>query len=515
MNARISAIITAAIAAAAFAALAAFLGLDKVRLAAPAFAVLPLAVYLKGKEKASPFKVGPMLNEAPSVVSMMSTVLTAGGSLDAAIRYVAEKGPARSAAIFRDIVTAVDSRVSPDMREAFHRMLSSMPQELSPYRRAMHMVVSASDAVGAERSRMLKEATEAALQGLRQAGEEYSSKLQSPCMIVFALGIMVPMILLSIVPLLGIGGTFGASVAVSDALVEFLVLVAIPVCVGMVMLSIRGRNPMSSGSQIKGGWWRLALFVSAIPVNMLLTSYGIGSNDAMAISVTVAAAIVLASVLPSVTAERKRRKVESCLKDTLFDLGNRLVAGENFESALTSALAVRRECTGISEALSRELVLCRGDVAGAVRRCVAPVSGAIAEMLCDVHSESLRDVRDSGRLATALAHQLQDRDAVGKATANKLRSLSDMMTGTAAVFAPLVLGMSIMMLGPISGITGGADIPGTFAMVSIYLCELSFIMSGFSAVLADRFDSVEVTYKVSLVLPAAMMILLVCSKLSF
>ena len=276
MDPKTSAILAALVSAGAFAAVATLIGIDSVRLAAPAFAALPLAVYLKGRERVSPFRIGPMLNEAPSVVSMMSTVLAAGGSLDAAIRYVAENGPApvlaaggsldaairyvaengpaRSSAIFGDLVTAVDCREAPDMREAFHRMLSSMPAELGPYRRAMHMVVSASDAAGAEMSRILREATESALAGLRQAGEEYSSKLQSPCMVVFALGIMVPMILLSIVPLLGIGGEFGAELPVSDALMEFLVLVAVPVCVGMVMVSIRGRNPMSSGASSGKGW---------------------------------------------------------------------------------------------------------------------------------------------------------------------------------------------------------------------------------------------------------------------
>lgn len=515
MNPKTSAILAALVSAGAFAALATVLGIDSVRLAAPAFAAIPLAVYLKGRESASPFRIGPMLNEAPSVVSMMSAVLAAGGSLDAAIRYVAENGPARSSAIFGNLVTAVDCREAPDMREAFHRMLSSMPAELGPYRRAMHMVVSASDATGAEMSRILREATESALTGLRQAGEEYSSKLQSPCMVVFALGIMVPMILLSIVPLLGIGGEFGAELPVNDALMEFLVLVAVPVCVGMVMVSIRGRNPMSSGASSGKGWWRATIFLAAVPLCGALRNAGFDDSASIVIAVIAASMLALATVLPEVRREKARVRTESALKDVLFDLGNRLVAGENFESALTGSMAVRKECRDLAERLSREIALCRGDVAGAVQACVSPVSPQIAGMLADVHSASLRDIRDSGRLATALAHQLQDRDSVWKATANRLRSLSDMMTGTAAVFAPLVLGMSIMMLGPISGLTGGADIPGTFSMVAVYLCELAFMMSGFSAVLSDRFGSTEVVYRASIVLPVAMAILLVCSRLSF
>ena len=106
MDPKTSAILAALVSAGAFAAVATLIGIDSVRLAAPAFAALPLAVYLKGRERASPFRIGPMLNEAPSVVSMMSTVLAAGGSLDAAIRYVAENGPARSSAVFRENIAA-------------------------------------------------------------------------------------------------------------------------------------------------------------------------------------------------------------------------------------------------------------------------------------------------------------------------------------------------------------------------------------------------------------------------
>ena len=48
----------------------------------------------------------------------------------------------------------------------------------------------------------------------------------------------------------------------------------------------------------------------------------------------------------------------------------------------------------------------------------------------------------------------------------------DMMTGTALLFAPLVLGMSVAMLGPLSEIAGYQDVGDTGAVLSAYLVEL-------------------------------------------
>ena len=515
MNAKTVLALSAGASAAGFAALSVIAGPETVGFALPAFVAIPAAAYLRQKDRKNPLKAGPMLNEAPTVISMMSTVLSSGGSLDASVRYVAENGPRHSAGLFRDLVTGTDCRESPDLRESLYGLISGFPPELAPYRRSLYMVVSASDATGPERTRLLKDATESSLSGLKEAGEEYSSKLQTPCMLVFALGIMVPMILLSILPLLGMGGEFGTAVGIPDAALEFIILALIPAAVGLVMVSIRGRNPMMDMNAKDGGWWRLGLLVLILPLFALLSGYGMGTENALAASAVIASLAVLAVSAGPYSDRMKRKKTENALKDMLFDLGNRLTTGENFESALTAALSVRKECKKISEALAKEYVLCRGDVPAAVRACVSPTSPKMASLICDVYGASMRNLADAGRLATALAHQIQDQDAVRKGTENKLRNMSDMMTGTAAVFAPLILGMSIMMMSPLSSVTGMSDTEGLFGLVSVFIIELTVLMSMFACLLGNRFTSSEVSFRIGAVLPVAIVILTVCSGLTF
>lgn len=455
------------------------------------------------------------MNESPAVISMMSTVISSGGSLDSAVRYVANKGPSNTSKMFRDIVSRIDCRQDSDIREAVCDFGTSLPNQLASFRRALFMVVSASETSdSAERSRMLKEATDVALLGLKQTGEEYSSRLQTPCMVVFGLGIMVPMILLSLAPMLGMGDAIGMSMTIPEGLLEKIILVFVPAVIASIIVSIRGRNPLIDSDAVTEGAWKCLPMLLAIPVYMYLPEYGIEGSKAIAISLIIPSLIVLALVSQDVMGEKNRRKVENAMKDAMFDLGNRLTAGENFESASVSALSIRKECRNLAESLSREYAICRGDLESAISICIRPISPMMADNLCDICRAASRDIRDAGRLATTLAHQMQDRDSARKAIENKLRSMTDMMNGTAAIFAPLILGMSIMMMGPLSAVSGSYDPTGAFITVSVYIVELAALISMFSSLLASRFRAVDVINRFAMTVPIAMTILLICSSIT-
>jgi len=484
---------------------------------APIILCIPAMVYMKTEAKENPFsKPNLFLNEAPAVVSLMSSVMASGGSFDSAVRFVAEKGPENSRKLFMSMVLDVDSRRKSDIREVFCETVSSFPVTLSVYRRALFMVVSASDASNeSERSRILKEATDVALEGLKHSGEEYGSKLQAPCMVVFGLGIMVPMILLSVVPMLKIGDSVGISFGIPDEVLELIILIIVPAALCGVMFTIKGKNPMVEVSGDFKGIYKGIGLVSAVPIFILVSGYINDRKLAIVVSVVIASLITAIIVYQDVRDERNRQKVESGLRDMLYDLGNRLIAGENFETALCDSLALRKDCQKVAEAVSREFVMCRGDTEAAIRLCIDPYSVKMSEFICNICRASSKDSRDAGRLAVALAHQLQDQDSVRKDMNNKLRSMTDMMTGTSAIFAPLILGLSITMMGPIASITGDVNVDGTFMLIAVYLVELSILMSCFSSLLSGRFRATETVYRIATVLPISMIVLFACTLFSF
>ncbi|MBP6021422.1 MAG: type II secretion system F family protein [Candidatus Methanomethylophilaceae archaeon] len=457
----------------------------------------------------------PLLNEAPTVIGMMSVIIESGGSLDSAVRDVAANGPRISSALFRDIVRRTDTRSLPDIKTGLSSALTSLPEPLSPFRRSLHMIMAAAESTNRnEKARMLKDSSDISLQGLREAGESYSSSLNTPCMMVFGLGIMVPMILMSILPMLSIGGVFGKS-PISTELVAIITLVAVPAVIVALILSIREKNPfmMSAGTPMHIS--KLLPAVVGIPAGIAVWMLTNSLEQTISVGLSAAGAGVFAGMYSEVRAEKIRAKQERSLKDSVFDLGNRLISGENFETALIAALSLRKECKPVAESAEREIAMCRGDMCSAINASLGKISGRVAGIYCDIYRCSQKDIRDAGRLAVSVGRQLQDQDAVLKGIGNKLKSMTDMMVGTAMVFAPLVLGMSVSMLSPISKIAGAVGTGGTTLMLTAYLGELCILMSFLSAYLNGRPEPKDIVFRAGMMLPVSMVVFTVCCGISF
>ena len=453
-----------------------------------------------------------ILNEGPTVVGMMTAVIEKGGSIDSAVRDVAKNGPARSAALFRTIVTKADTRQIPDIAHGMSEMLSSLPAEAAAFRRSVHMVMAAAASSDQpERKRMLADASDTSLNGLKEIGENYSTSLNIPCMMIFGLGIMVPMVLMSILPMLNLGGIFGGS-PIGTGPIVLITLVFIPAVISALILSIKEKNPFMrtpSDMGLKYAAPALSGVPAALAVFMIMNDVQLSLLAAALVS----GAALLVFAAPYVRSEKTREKQEVLLQDSVFELGNRLIAGENFETSIVKAIGVRAECSPIADSVYREMGICRGDPCYAIRTAVGKISARTADVFCDIYRCSLKDVRDAGRLAVSVGRQMQDQDSVRKGIKNKLKSMTDMMTGTAAIFAPLVLGMSVTMLEPISRVMEGVDFGGTSSILSVYLIELCVLVSVLTSFLDGKIDIRDIAYRMGMMLPLSLIMFTICSNI--
>lgn len=480
----------------------------------PMLAMLPLCVYLQLRDRR--FKCSPetMMNETPTVIGMMAVTLAAGGSLDTAARDVATNGPKNISRIFKEIVLDADCRVSPDIASSLNAKVSDLPKGLSHFKRAMQIVTTAFESGDEkEKTSMMKDAEGIVLEGLKSMGNTYSSRLNSPCMLIFGLGIMVPMMLVSLLPMLSIGGRFSVN-SIDPGMITFIVLVLIPAVAGAVAVSIRGKNPFLGDEFGVGDMVYVIFFSAGVPVYLLMTSRGIDIYTSTVVSFIVSGIAGAFAILPRMSAERRRSKVEEALKDALFELGNRMTMGENFETSLIKVLSSRKDCGTIRVRMERELSLCRGDIEGAVRSVLSPVSHSIAGFYCDVSRSSRKDIRNAGRLASSIAHHIQDQNSVRKEIENKLKSMLDMMTGTAALFAPVILGMSVVMIGPISRITGTVFFDDIGIVLAIYLVELSLVIAVLSSNLMCRVRLIDVMGRFCMMMPVSLVVFHTCTMLT-
>ncbi|KUE73687.1 hypothetical protein AUQ37_08315 [Candidatus Methanomethylophilus sp. 1R26] len=452
--------------------------------------------------------VPKLLNEAPGVVGIMSTSISGGGSLDSAVRAVAEDGPPISKKIFRRVADLADTRVRPDMRASLISELSRLPDSASPYSMAIHMAVSASEAHAEdERERSLRDASEIALTGLKEAGKSFSASLNAPCMAVFALGIMVPMVLMCIVPMLGFGGLFGSS-PIGIEQIAVLTLVAVPAAVACVVLMISRRNPFLKPGNGDAGLRNYAPLMSVPVLAAVCMAAGMEADTAGCIGCIAGGAASFAAVLPAYMRESARKKIAVHLEDAVFDAGNRLLSGGTFEDAAVGAIASREGCAGVAEALRREFAVCRGDEEDAVARALSPVSETVSDAFRAICRAASKDLRDAGKLAISIGRQMKDQRSVRNGIRAELRSMTDTMSATAVFFAPMVLGLSVAMLAPVSSLSG-SDISGTSSVLVLYLAELCVLISALNSFLEGDARPETVARRISMFLPVSALVFLV------
>lgn len=452
-----------------------------------------------------------LMNEAPTVVGIITSVIESGGSIDGAIRTVASDGPPLSAAMFDRAVRLADTKGSEGLCGALSEQLSELPASASGYRQAVLLCVSASESGDQkERLRILREASDVALDAVRIMGEKYAAGLSTPCMVVFGLGIMAPMILMSILPIMGIGGMFG-SMPIDSGMMLAATLVLIPAAILAISYWLRVSNPfLEREPGIRDAASAIPLLTS-VPLFLTMISIGTGVVESLILSVTPACVACLIMMYQGRREDAARARAERGLRDCVFELGNALLGGENFESVTVGAMESRPECAAVGTALSRELDLCRGDVRAAVANAVGPVSPEVSRTLCDIHRCSEKDTEDAGRLAIAVGRQFQNFSNIRGELDLKLKGMTDMMVGTAMVFAPLVLGMSASMLGPLSDISGYSGMEGTETALAVYLVELAAIIAALTSSLGGGEGLRGIVWRFCLSCPVSLVVFWVCT----
>ena len=476
----------------------------------PMMFIIPVAVYSISSEnkRTDPRK---LMNESPTVIGMMSSVIIPGGSLDTAVRYVSDNGPPISRKMFRKVVRETDLRTS-DVKNGMIACIGDIHNDASPFKRSMHMLISASETSDpGERKRMIDDAESISLTGLKEMGDTYSSSLNNPCMMIFGLGVMVPMILMSVLPMLSMGGMFSVG-ALNTGTIAFLTLAVIPAVVSLVIISIVHNNPFHERNITENRTF--AVFVSVLP---MFVSLYIVTNDvftALMVSMIVSGIVTFAATFRTVSSERAAVRTETSLQYILFELGNRLLSGNNFEDSMTDALGTRKECVRLSKKFGRCIHLFRGDTAEALNTALKGYSKETVDAYVRVYEASRKDTRDSGRLSISIGHQMQDRMHVKRNIRNKLKSITDMMTGTSVLFAPMIMGMSIVLLKPMSSISGMAVDGSVMLVLAIYLVELALLISVLTSYLSNNGNVNSIANRFGMIMPSGLMIFALFSGLN-
>jgi Flp pilus assembly protein TadB len=442
-----------------------------------------------------------MMGQMVDAVSYMAMSMRLAPSLHKALLFAARNVGEPLSRRLRQVVLDVELRKFETLEDAFFDLARTYDPGNEGFQQALRSLRTAelqATPDGVERS--LERATSTVFEGTQRRVREFADGLQRPVFVLFSLGVVLPLMVGSMLPLMsagGFGGSAWMAVILMDAVFPLLFILAARRILDRRPLV---RPPTRVEVDDKGRAVHMAL---AISVGAALVGLGIfcgiaaldvsradarldaaladGSlvemepglradlearataadgNPLVGLAVLVGplpvlwgvAAAVAILYIPALREPRRRQQevasVEEALPDALFQIGSRVADGMPLESA------IRRTASTLGdEPLAR--LLRRALAHMTLKRTSATEAlfgreGALTGFPSENVSASLKtivemvrkDVSGAGRAIVAVSDHLRDLRKVDREVASRLRPVTDMMRSTAVLFAPVILGIT-------------------------------------------------------------------------
>ena len=381
--------------------------------------------------------------------------------------------------------------------------------------RGTSLLQSAGHAPASRRDALLDRARDTVLDGTRQRMASFGTSIEGPTTGIYAFGVFLPLALASLTPALRAAG-----VPTPVALIALLYTLVLPASLLVATVWLLSRRPL------------------AFPPPAVDRSHpDVADSPALPLAVGGSAGatawIVAGMALPSWT-------------PPIAALGTG--CGVTLVLAYRPLVAVRRDIEGIEDGLGDALAMIGRRVAGgtAVERAIATVAeetdGAFADVLAATagrqrrlgtdldtalfgHGGPLRNLdsdrlQGAGRLLSMAAHEgapageaivtlsghLEELERVQRETRRSVESVTSTLSNTAAIFGPLVGGVTVALAGAMGGpgpFAGGGDVSGLGIAVGIYVLQLAAILTVLTTGLSRGLERSLAGYRVGLALLSA------------
>lgn len=359
------------------------------------------------------------------------------------------------------------------------------------------MVTAATETSQEGKRRALDRANNALVKGTRRRIEDYALSLSTPSMIMFGLGILLPLMVGSFLPMLSWDLWSGNLISSMDdtgrdwdTIVQtvFLMDVLFPAMAFLVASDAVSRHPFDRPS---GSSWRCRKVLVVLGGLSLVCAVGAWLTLSFVDSPLLGIGFLLSLTLPaSSLAIWSGRGSASCeeteygLEDALFRMGARMVEGENFESAFSRAHTDLRLKKGDgTRRQSLEFILA-GTEDKRHRTENSPERSRLAlDGVSVVRAAARKDELSAGLLAMDLATYMKDLRDLEVELKSRLKPVISMMKLTAFVLAPMVLGVTYGIYVSLSSIdpSAKAELTGTALLVVLgfFLAETNTVVSFF------------------------------------
>ena len=462
----------------------------------------------------------------PEAIHHLSLSMRLTPSLDLAVKYASSSLSEPLASNLRKVLWDVYMREHSSVEEAFIAFAYDWSDWDEDFKRSLYMVRSAALEKTQEGiNRVLDKANRIIIDGTKSKLEEFSNSLRIPAMVLFAVGIMLPLLLVIILPILGIGDEWTWPTA-------FAINIALPLGMMIYTYHILGKRPEMTTppeieSALSSGKHLFVVFICLLSCGGLIAVAVIMKESIFSSLVVVWAIglpLILYGFLTNTDAKKKGRevrKMEDEFPEALFQLGNRIAEGKPFETALVMTANTMKN-TLISKffkKISYNLQVTRASLKeilfGPSGLLVDSPARTVKNTMRTVVEASSKDSRTAGKTIMLISNYLSDLKNVEKEMKEKLGEITGMMTQTVVFIAPIVLGVTIILYQLLSvnlseyempsemdtelyGLGQNTISPGIMAIsLGIYLIELVLIVAYFISRIEFGRDGIELKNTIS------------------
>ncbi|MCL4326624.1 MAG: hypothetical protein M1481_07425 [Candidatus Thermoplasmatota archaeon] len=503
-----------------------------------------------------------LLGKTPEAVNYMAMSMALTPSLDRAISFASENLDEPMASAFKKVLWNVYTRNYSTIEESFIAFAyewGSWNEELKRSFYTIRMSIMERTHEGVLRN--LEKAKDIILQGTKRRIEDFASTLSTPTTILFALGVLLPMIIGSMLPMISLIGSgmnlFGgvnsssstgsatlsstAPSGSSNAIPIIIVMdVIFPLVAFLYGYTILGRRPGTRQiSEIPSPYTKkqrililsesivIGVLISLLAIPMAMGIFGnTGSIFYSAPIVMGISAIISIYFWKTTDYQYKKRKemlkMEEEFPDALFQIGSRMMEGLSIENSLIKT-SESMKGTVIGD-LFNKIIFTMKISGKPIDNALFGVGGVLVNFPSKMIKVSMQTVVKlttkehivAGKTIVEISTYLRDLKSIDSDIKHDLSGVVGMMKGTATFFAPLILGITaslyVLLAQVIGGITHGSGVMpvGVFMMIlGVYLVLMVMIIGYY--VIGLEFGEVWIERKrfIAATLPIAILLFLI------
>jgi Flp pilus assembly protein TadB len=492
------------------------------------------------------------LGRSPEAVNYLVMSMRLSPSLSKAVAFAADSADEPIASGLKKVIWNIYMRKYDSVEDSFLAFAYEWGEINEDFKRSLYAIRSSTLERSDEgRIRILEKAQEIVLEGTKRKIEDFASSLQAPTTVLFALGILLPMIIGAMLPLMSLsvpsGASFGTTTnPTSDKssdiggtlTIIILMDVVFPLVAFFYAYHILGKRPGTATppdvkSELTIGDNRtiasisvaLILGFGVLGIPFLRKYLGDFGTLLGPVPILLGIGLALGFYFKATSKSQKKRrdeikKMEEEFPDALFKLGSRIAEGEPLETALGKVADSMKGsvCAELFEKIAYTIQVTRstpedamfGEDLGVLNDLP---SRTIRATMKTVIESTKKDAQNAGSIIINISNYLRDMKKVEHDIKTSLNQTVSMMKSTGLLFAPLVMGITaslyVLLSREFSNLPGSTQMLSNdlfFMVIGVYLILMVMVIVYFSVGIEHGEDRIELRYSLGNAVPLAIIV---------